>query len=319
VVVYKIDRLSRSLKDFLNLIDRLERSGVTFVAVTQSFNTTTSMGRLTLNVLLSFAQFERELTGERLRDKFAASRARGMWLSGPRPFGFRVVDHMLVVDPEEAGIVRHIFSAYPKLGSAKMLARSLTARGILNRHGRPFSHTVLIRLLNNRLYRGEMVHRGRAQAGFHDAIVTEAAWTKVRSAMAESAARKAALRREPVLASLKGLLFGLTGHAMVHSFVTRRGKLYRYYVSTAIIRYGPGSTPAGRFRALDLEAAVLAVLDRAFPSSPPSHRSAAEAAGFIRRSVDRIDIGPTAMMVTLKAGRSIAAPLAGCIDRVSAA
>ena len=178
VVVYKIDRLSRSLMDFARLVEVFDRTGVTFVSVTQSFNTTTSMGRLTLNVLLSFAQFEREVIGERIRDKFAASRRKGMWMGGWAPLGYDVQDRKLVVNETEAALVRRIFERFAKMGSAMRLAAALRNEGVTNKRGKLIDKGVLYKLLNNRVYIGEAVHKGQSYAGEHDAIVPQALWDK---------------------------------------------------------------------------------------------------------------------------------------------
>jgi site-specific DNA recombinase len=170
VVVYKIDRLSRSLMDFARLVETFERHGVTFVSVTQQFNTTTSMGRLTLNILLSFAQFEREVIGERIRDKFAASRAKGMWMGGHVPLGYRVENRKLVIDDEEAATVRMIFERFVTIGSATVLARALQAEGVTTHSGKPIDKGFLYKLLGNRVYIGEVVHKGTAYPGEHEAI-----------------------------------------------------------------------------------------------------------------------------------------------------
>ena len=160
VVVYKIDRLSRALMDFAKLVDVFDRNNVTFVSVTQSFNTTTSMGRLTLNILLSFAQFEREVIGERIRDKFKASRSRGIWMGGYPPLGYDVKDRKLVVNETEAAVVRSVFERFLRVGSATILARALAAEGILTKRQRPIDRGYLYILLNNRTYIGEAVHKG---------------------------------------------------------------------------------------------------------------------------------------------------------------
>ena len=169
VVVYKIDRLSRSLTDFSKLVEVFEANEVTFVSVTQSFNTTTSMGRLTLNILLSFAQFEREVIGERIRDKFLASRKKGMWMGGTVPFGYRVENRKLLIQESEAATVRMIFERFLKVGSATMLARALNAEGVTSRSGKPIDKGVLYKLLNNRVYIGEAVHKGISYPGEHQA------------------------------------------------------------------------------------------------------------------------------------------------------
>jgi len=181
VVVYKVDRLTRSLMDFAKLVDVFERNDVSFVSITQQFNTTTSMGRLTLNILLSFAQFEREVIGERIRDKFAASRRKGMWMGGHPPLGYDVKHRKLVVNEAEAELVRHIFRRFVILRSATALVKELDAEGRHTkswitaqgraREGRPFHKGTLYRLLDNRVYLGEAVHKGVSHPGEHEAIV----------------------------------------------------------------------------------------------------------------------------------------------------
>ncbi|WP_338325478.1 recombinase family protein [Paenirhodobacter populi] len=168
VVVYKIDRLSRALMDFSKLVEVFDRNGVTFVSVTQSFNTTTSMGRLTLNILLSFAQFEREVIGERIRDKVAASRKRGIWMGGYVPLGYDVQDHKLVINEAEAASVRRIFERFVELGSATMLAKELRREGFRSKQGTLIDKGYLYRVLRNRVYRGEAVHKGKAYPGEHE-------------------------------------------------------------------------------------------------------------------------------------------------------
>ena len=179
VVVYKIDRLSRSLMDFAKLVEVFERRHVTFVSVTQSFNTTTSMGRLTLNVLLSFAQFEREVIGERIRDKFAASRKKGMWMGGFVPLGYRVENRKLFINEEEAATVRRIFERFLKVGSATLVARALNAKGVTTRRGKPIDKGFLYKLINNRVYIGMAVHKGTAYPGEHEAIISLDLWNRV--------------------------------------------------------------------------------------------------------------------------------------------
>ena len=186
VVVYKIDRLSRSLMDFSKLVEVFDRGGVTFVSVTQSFNTTTSMGRLTLNILLSFAQFEREVIGERIRDKIAASRKRGMWMGGFVPLGYEVRDRKLVINEPEATTVRMIFERFVEVGSATTLARALAAEGVRTRRGRLVDKGFLYKLINNRVYIGDAVHKGTAYPGEHEAIITRALWDKVHGILRES-------------------------------------------------------------------------------------------------------------------------------------
>jgi DNA invertase Pin-like site-specific DNA recombinase len=160
VVVYKIDRLSRSLMDFAKLVEVFDRHEVTFVSVTQSFNTTTSMGRLTLNILLSFAQFEREVIGERIRDKFAASRARGMWMGGSVPLGYDLRDRKLVVNAREAATIRRIFTGFAEIASGPKLTKVLRSEGVTTKRGKPINKADIYKLLNNRTYVGEVAHKG---------------------------------------------------------------------------------------------------------------------------------------------------------------
>jgi DNA invertase Pin-like site-specific DNA recombinase len=257
VVVYKIDRLSRSLMDFAKLVDAFDANEVTFVSVTQAFNTTTSMGRLTLNILLSFAQFEREVIGERIRDKFAASRARGMWMGGWAPLGYDISERKLVVNENEAALVRRIFERFVRLGSATKLVAELIGQGALNKRGKPIDKGLVYKLLNNRLYIGEAVHKGQSHPGEHDAIIGQDLWAKVHAILQESPRKRASNTRAQSPALLKGLIFGPTGHAMAPTHTRRRGRLYRYYVSTAVLKQGRGACPVGRLPAGEIEAAVV--------------------------------------------------------------
>jgi site-specific DNA recombinase len=266
VVVYKIDRLSRSLMDFARLVEVFERHDVTFVSVTQQFNTTTSMGRLTLNVLLSFAQFEREVIGERIRDKFAASRAKGMWMGGWAPLGYEVQDRRLVVVEPEAALVRRIFDRFARTGSALTVARELNAAGEVTkrrrcatgpRGGLPWTKGAIYKVLANRVYLGEAVHKGVAYPGEHTAIIDQRAWDKAHAVIAEPARRRAAATRAQVPALLKGLIFGPNGRAMSPSHTRRRGRIYRYYVTREAIADGYDSCPVTSVAAADIEGAVL--------------------------------------------------------------
>lgn len=236
VVVYKIDRLSRSLMDFSKLVEIFDRNGVTFVSVTQSFNTTTSMGRLTLNILLSFAQFEREVIGERIRDKVAASRKRGIWMGGYVPLGYDVEDRKLLVNDVEAASVRRIFERFVELGSATVLARELRRDGFRNKQGTLIDKGYLYRLLNNRVYRGEAVHKGKAYPGEHDAIIDDNLWDRAHAILQESPRKRANNSRSRTPALLKGLIFSDTGAAMTPTSTKKGAKLYRYYVSMDVIR-----------------------------------------------------------------------------------
>ena len=257
VVVYKIDRLSRSLMDFSKLVEVFDRSGVTFVSVTQSFNTTTSMGRLTLNILLSFAQFEREVIAERVRDKIRASRQKGMWMGGNVPFGYRVENRKLLVAEPDATMVRSMFERFVRIGSATVLARELRDEGVAAPSGKPFDKGALYHLLNNRTYLGLAVHKGTAYPGEHAAIIDQDLWDKVHAILAENARTRSANTRAQTPALLKGLLFGPTGAAMSPTHTRKGNRLYRYYVSQDVLKRGPDACPVGRVPAAEIEAAVI--------------------------------------------------------------
>jgi DNA invertase Pin-like site-specific DNA recombinase len=263
-VVYKIDRLSRSLMDFSKLVEVFDRNGVTFVSVTQSFNTTTSMGRLTLNILLSFAQFEREVTAERIRDKIRASRMKGMWMGGVPPFGYRVENRKLVIDEERAVHVRWIFAQFLEIGSGTELAREVGKRGIRTPRGNRIDKKYLYRMLNNRAYIGEAVHKGDSYPGEHDAIIDRDVWDKVHAILTESPRKRAARTRADTPALLKGLLYGPDGAAFSPTHTRKKGKLYRYYVSQTVLKHGAGSCPVGRVPAGEIETAVIGQLRAVF-------------------------------------------------------
>ena len=257
VVVYKIDRLSRSLMDFAKLVEVFDRNNVTFVSVTQSFNTTTSMGRLTLNILLSFAQFEREVIGERIRDKFAASRKKGMWMGGWAPLGYDVKDRKLVVNEAEAATVRMVFERFLRVGSMTKLTVALRSEGMRTKGGKPVDKGYLYRILNNRVYIGEAVHKGIAYPGEHAAIVERPLWDRVHDIIGESPRKRAMRTRAQTPALLKGLIFCPTGAAMTPAHTRRNGKLYRYYVSTDVLKRDADSCPIRRVPAGEIEAAVI--------------------------------------------------------------
>jgi DNA invertase Pin-like site-specific DNA recombinase len=257
VVVYKIDRLSRALMDFAKLVEVFDRHGVTFVSVTQAFNTTTSMGRLTLNILLSFAQFEREVIGERIRDKVAASRARGMWMGGHVPLGYDVRDRKLMANETEAATVRRIFEGFAELGSATKLVQVLRSEGVTTKHGRPFTTGEIYRLIGNRIYLGEAVHKGVSHPGEHAAIVPLALWDRVHAVLQESPRVRANRTRNQTPALLRGLIFGPDGRAMSPTHTCQRGRQYRYYVSQAVLKGMKQDCPIRRIPAGEIEAAVV--------------------------------------------------------------
>ena len=249
VVVYKVDRLTRSLMDFARIVETFDSNSVSFVSVTQAFNTTNSMGRLTLNVLLSFAQFEREVTGERIRDKIAASRAKGMFMGGNVPLGYDLGDRRLEVNTQEAERVQHIFTRYVALRSIPALAKELAADGIrskrwVSRNGRvhgdlPFTCGALSHLLNNRVYRGEAVHKGKAYPGEHEAIVDSDLYQAAQAVLAANRHRKATRKTRAASSPLTEKLYDSDGLPMRMTFSYGRGKLmYRYYVSECLTANG---------------------------------------------------------------------------------
>src|SRR5919106_1113025 len=243
IVCYKIDRLSRSLADFTKLVEILDRHSISLVSITESFNTATSLGRLNLHMILSFAQYERELAGERIRDKVAASRRKGLWMGGHVPFGFGVRDRKLVVNEAEAPLVHHIFNRFLQVGSATKLVQELNAAGHRTRRGRPFDKGILYKLLKNRSYVGEVEHKGTAYPGEHDAIIDRDTWDKVRAILAENGHRRASRTRAATPALLKGLIFGPDGKAMAPSHTRRGGRLYRFYRTATSLKLAHGGCP----------------------------------------------------------------------------
>ncbi len=279
VVVYKIDRLTRSLTDFAKLVDVFDRNGVSFVSVTQQFNTTTSMGRLTLNILLSFAQFEREVTGERIRDKIAASKAKGMWMGGTPPLGYDVVERKLLVNGPEADLVRYIFRRYTEHGSAAELVRELAIEGRTTkawqtqsghfREGRPIDQQYLFKMLRNRIYLGEIQHKDSSFPGQHEAIIDQETWDLVHAFVdRRKQGPRESITQHPAL--LAGLLHAPDGQLMIHSFTRKKnGRLYRYYVPylhkrrNAGATLAPGATDIGPLPAAEIETAVLEQIHQA--------------------------------------------------------
>jgi site-specific DNA recombinase len=301
VVVYKVDRLTRSLADFAKLIELFETHSVSFVSVTQSFNSSSSMGRLTLNVLLSFAQFERELIGERVRDKIAASKRKGLWVGGPVPLGYAAVNKKIMVVPTEAEAVRTIFARYLELGSMRTLADDLDHKGIRSKPrqlsngrligGGAFGVGALAYLLKNRFYIGEVVYRGEVYRGDHAPILDRPLFEAVQAKLAvQTVARHCRLRGSPAV--LTGRLFDDRGHRMSPSHTNKAGVRYRYYVSQALLRskvQDAGSI--GRVPAAEIEALVLTALRHHLQASgakpPPSADSDRE---LIDRHVERITL-----------------------------
>jgi DNA invertase Pin-like site-specific DNA recombinase len=256
VVVYKVDRLTRSLGDFAKIVEIFDKWSVSFVSVTQQFNTTTSMGRLTLNMLLSFAQFEREVTGERIRDKIAASKKKGMWMGGNVPLGYVVKDRKLLIDEAEAKTVRHIYRRYATLGSVWKLKEELERDGIVSkvrvdRYGRATGGNPLVRgalytMLQNRIYRGQIVHKDKHYPGEHEAIVDEVLWDEVQRQLSANRVDRATGTHAAEPSLLAGLIYDDHGQRMTPSHANKRGTRYRYYVSQALVRGNRRSAPRAR-------------------------------------------------------------------------
>jgi site-specific DNA recombinase len=272
VLVYKVDRLTRSLADFAKLIELFDAHDVSFVSVTQSFNTSSSMGRLTLNVLLSFAQFERELIGERVRDKIAASKRKGLWVGGPVPLGYAAVDKKILMVPAEAEAVRTIFARYLQLGSVRLLAEDLDRRGIRSKPrrlstgrtigGGRFGVGALAHLLKNRFYIGEVVYRGEVHRGEHEPILDPTLFEAVQAKLAaQVVARRRCLPGSPAL--LTGRLFDDRGNRMSSTHTNKGGARYRYYVSQGVLQRKPLAAGAiRRVPAAEIEVLISAALRR---------------------------------------------------------
>lgn len=246
IVVYKIDRLTRSLADFAKLVERLDEAGASFVSVTQQFNTSTSMGRLTLNVLLSFAQFEREVTAERIRDKIAASKKKGMWMGGLVPLGFDKVEDELKVNAAEAVTVRALFNAYLEVGCVRKLkafaddqgfrTKTRTLKNGVQIDGKPFSRGRLYHLLSNPIYIGKIRHKQELYEGLHDAIIEDALWDQVRWKVSDNAVTRKSRRNSANPSPLAGKVFDAEGRALTPNHANKSGRRYRYYVSATGIR-----------------------------------------------------------------------------------
>ena len=289
IVVYKVDRLTRSLADFAKIVEVLDTAGASFVSVTQSFNTTTSMGRLTLNVLLSFAQFEREVTGERIRDKIAASKRKGMWMGGPVPLGYDVCERKLVINDTEADTVRLIFQRYLELGSVVATAESLNRDGVRTkitltkdeqqRGGIAWKHGSLSHLLANRVYVGEVRHKDQHFPGEHTGILSAEVWEAVQAQLAGNRVQRMSSSNLSHNTLLRGLLYDGLGRRMQGAQANRGPKRYHYYVTNpadAMTTFGS----SWRMPAPDLEATVVQRL-QAFLRNSTSLYDAATATGLL--------------------------------------
>lgn len=267
VVIYKVDRLTRALSDFAKIVAVFDKHGVSFVSVTQQFNTTTSIGRLTLNMLLSFAQFEREVTGERIRDKIAASKKKGMWMGGNPPLGFDCKDRNLVVNEIEAKTVRHIFRRYLEVESVRLLKDQLHADGVISKlrrasdgstyGGKPLARGALYLMLQNRIYRGEIVHKDKSYPGLHQAIVDQKLWDEVQAVLARNRVAREAGGDANQPGLLAGLLHDARGQPMTPTHAIKKGKRYRYYVSRPLLAERAGATCGQRLPAASLEPLIV--------------------------------------------------------------
>ena len=327
VVVYKIDRLTRSLTDFSKLVEVFDEHGVTFVSVTQSFNTTTSMGRLTLNVLLSFAQFEREVTGERIRDKIAASKKRGMWMGGFPPLGYKRIDKKLVPHSEDAKIVQFIFEEYLKCGSVRILKDIVHRKGYktpvrTSQKGRTYggahiSRGHLYRILGNPLYIGKVRHKDHIYDGMHEGIINEDLFDKVQKKLSyNKISRKIECAHSGSL--FKGLLYDCDGGIYSPTYTTKQSMRYSYYISQNLIQYR--NHPKGvmaRIPAHEIEKTVTDALENwmtsidnwqaAFPDLPKNHQHwltknfAPEGPDFIKSILDRITVNAQSLTINIDA------------------
>jgi DNA invertase Pin-like site-specific DNA recombinase len=339
IVVYKVDRLTRSLMDFAKLVELFDRHGVTFVAVTQQFNTTSSMGRLTLNILLSFAQFEREVIGERVRDKIAASKQKGMWMGGVAPLGYEISDRKLAICSEEAETVRLIFRRYLELGSVRLLKQDLDQTGIRSKErarrsgsrigGQPFSRGALYALLSNPIYIGEIAHKGTSYPGQHEAILDRAVWDAVQERHRDGTPERTRLAA-PTESPLMGKLFDEAGHRLTPTHAAKGGRRYRYYVSRALVtgtaEQAPGAwrVPAAQIETLIASLAAAALFERSAiatalegvgvqPADIPEAlsqaeryrnrlRSDVERGEVLKALINRVELSPDRLRVLLSLG-----------------
>jgi site-specific DNA recombinase len=272
IVVYKIDRLSRSMADFMRIVEVFDRQKVSFVSVTQNFNTDTSMGRLMLNILQSFAQFEREMTTERIRDKFAASKRKGMWMGGVPPLGYDVRSRKLEENPAEAEIVRYIFNRFIQLGSATLLIDDLAEKGYTSKSwtartgrvhaGQPIKKSALYHLLSNPVYIGKIRHKDKIYDGEHTGIIDPKLFAAVRDIMDNRAPNSSPARKTETTYLLRGLVFDPDGYAMTCAGCKGDGKRYKYYVSTQAIKKNYAASPIKAVSGSILEAAIIGQLRR---------------------------------------------------------
>jgi site-specific DNA recombinase len=326
VVVYKVDRLTRSLADFAKMVEVFDGRGVSFVAVTQQFNTTTSMGRLTLNVLLSFAQFEREVTGERIRDKIAASKQKGMWMGGLVPIGYDVIDRRLVVNKTEAERVREIFRGYLELGSVRLLMEDLNRRGIRSKvrvarngkrsGGNLFFRGPLYELLSNPIYIGEIRHKAIRHPGLHEPIVERELWDSTQLLLREHAARRTRRARKSAASPLTGKLFDDSGQSLTPSHAVKGERRYRYYVSRNLINGTKESERGGwRLPAPEIERTVASA-SYTMLSDQAVIANAALAIGLAERQLPSLFSLAANWRKRLRSDVEVSAALSALVDRV---
>jgi site-specific DNA recombinase len=329
VVVYKVDRLTRSLADFAKMVEIFDAHNVSFVSITQQFNTTTSMGRLTLNVLLSFAQFEREVTGERIRDKIAASKKKGMWMGGFCSLGYDVRDRRLIVNQEESKLVRHIYQRYLELGSVRLLKHDLDRRGIVSKirvskygrrsGGRSFSRGALYELLANPIYIGEIRHKKVRHPGRHEAIVDRQNWDKVQTLLSDQTARDGTPKIKAAQNILAGKLFDENGEPLYSTGAKgRHGGHYRYYVSRELVRGGRssvGKEKRWRLAAPELEQSVV-ISTRSIVSDHAAIATRLQESGVSSAEIDSVLKATDAKSLLLESGPHSAHAVTELVERV---
>ena len=326
VVVYKVDRLTRSLTDFVKMVEVFDAHGVSFVAVTQQFNTTTSMGRLTLNILLSFAQFEREVTGERIRDKIAASKRKGMWMGGNVPLGYDAQNRKLVINPAEADTVRSIFRRYGELGCVRRLKEDLDRRGIRSKMriaasgalsgGQPFSRGALYTLLSNPVYIGETRHKDARHPGLHEAILDRALWEATQQRLRDNTTEHKARATKVSASPLAGKLVDEAGARLVPSHAVKNGRRYRYYVSHALVTGVAVNKQDGwRLPAREIEQAVAAAAQKILDDGSAIADVLGEAGISTNRVASVLDAARTCRQ-RLQSGADATPTFAALVDRV---
>jgi site-specific DNA recombinase len=327
VVVYKVDRLTRSLADFAKMVEVFDARGVSFVAVTQQFNTTTSMGRLTLNVLLSFAQFEREVTGERIRDKIAASKRKGMWMGGCVPLGYDLRDRKVVINEAEAKTVQEIFKLYLELGSVRLLKDELARRGIMSKlriskggirtGGQAFFRGALYAILSNPIYIGEIRHKKLRHPGQHEPIVERVVWEKAQEKLLSQTNRTGASSTKCEASPLAGKLFDERGQRLTPSHAVKNGRRYRYYASRNLAHGRNTANDANSWRipAREIESSVISSVRKVLEDRT-AILEAIQSAEIAPRRIPSIFETATALSRNQESGADPLNRIARLVDRV---